>query len=104
MSPEPFFLVATLLFSIGLIGVMSRRNLFTVYISIELMLSAINLILVTFSRLLGDMGGSAIVLLLLAVTAAEAAVFLAMIIQLARSKKTIDSDCFSHLRQPKESL
>ncbi len=104
MSQEPFFLVATLLFSIGLIGVMSRRNLFAVYISIELMLSAINLILVTFSRLLGDMGGSVIVLLLLAVIAAEAAVFLAMIIQLARAKKTIDSDYFSHLRQPKESL
>ncbi len=104
MSQEPFFLVATLLFSIGLVGVMSRRNLFTVYISIELMLSAINLILVTFSRLMGDMGGSVIVLLLLAVIAAEAAVFLAMIIQLARAKRTIDSDYFSRLRQSKESL
>ena len=104
MSQEPFFLVATLLFSIGLVGVMSRKSLFAVYISIELMLSAINLILVTFSRLMGDMGGSVIVLLLLAVIAAEAAVFLAMIIQLARSKKTIDSDYFSRLRQSKESL
>ena len=104
MTPEPFFLVATLLFCIGLIGVMSRRNLFVVYISIELMLSAINLILVTFSRLFGDMGGSAMVLLLLAVIAAEAAVFLAVIIQLVRNKRSIDSDEFSKLRQPKESL
>jgi len=104
MTPEPFFLVATLLFSIGLVGVMSRRNLFVVYISIELMLSAINLVLVTFSRLFGDMGGSAIVLLLLAVIAAEAAVFLAVIIQLVRNKRSIDSDNFSKLRQTKESL
>jgi NADH-quinone oxidoreductase subunit K len=104
MTPEPFFLVATLLFCIGLIGVMSRRNLFVVYISIELMLSAINLVLVTFSRLFGDMGGSAMVLLLLAVIAAEAAVFLAVIIQLVRNKRSIDSDEFSKLRQPKESL
>ena len=61
MTPEPFFLIATLLFSIGLVGVISRRNLFVVYISIELMLSAVNLLLVTFSRLLGDSGGSVIV-------------------------------------------
>jgi len=103
MTPEPFFMLATLLFSLGLIGLVSRRNLFVVYLSIELMLSAVNLVLVTFSRLQGDMGGSAMVLLLLAVVAAEAAVFLAIIVQLVRGRRSIDSDAFSQLRQTKES-
>jgi NADH-quinone oxidoreductase subunit K len=103
MTPEPFFMLATLLFSLGLIGLVSRRNLFVVYLSIELMLSAVNLVLVTFSRLEGNMGGSAMVLLLLAVVAAEAAVFLAIIIQLVRGRRSIDSDDFSQLRQTKES-
>jgi NADH-quinone oxidoreductase subunit K len=102
MTPEPFFLVATLLFSIGLIGLVSRRNIFVVYLSIELMLSAVNLVLVTFSRLRLDMGGSAMALLLLAVVAAEAALFLAIIIQLVRGRQTIDSDAFSQLKQTKE--
>ncbi|MEA3373246.1 MAG: NADH-quinone oxidoreductase subunit NuoK [Campylobacterota bacterium] len=102
MTPEPFFMLATLLFSMGLIGIVSRRNLFVVYMSIELMLSAVNLLLVTFSRLFGDMNGSVMVLLLIAVIAAEAAVFLAMIIQLVRSKRSLDSDSFANLVQTKE--
>jgi len=104
LTPEPFFMLATLLFSIGLIGLISRRNLFVVYMSIELMLSSVNLILVTFSRSQGNMGGSVMVLLLLAVIAAEAALFLAMIIQLVRSRHSVDSDDFSQLRQTKERL
>jgi NADH-quinone oxidoreductase subunit K len=103
MTPEPYFILATLLFSIGLVGLISRRNLFVVYMSIELMLSAVNLVLVTFSRLRGDMGGSVIVLLLLAVVAAEAALFLAIIIQLVRSLRSVDSDDFAQLQQRKES-
>lgn len=97
--PEPFFLLATLLFSIGLVGIVSRRNLFVVYMSIELMLSAINLVLATFARLHGDMHGSVIVLLLIAVIAAEAALFLAMIIHLYRLRQTLDSDAFNLLSQ-----
>ncbi len=103
MTPEPFFMLATLLFSLGLIGLVSRRNIFVVYLSIELMLSAVNLVLVTFSRLRVDMGGSVMALLLLAVVAAEAALFLAIIIQLVRGRQSIDSDDFSQLQQPKES-
>ena len=102
MTPEPFFMLATLLFSIGLVGLISRRNLFVVYMSIELMLSSVNLVLITFSRLRDDMGGSVMVLLLLAVIAAEAALFLAMIIQLVRSRHSVDSDDFAQLRQTKE--
>ncbi len=99
MTPDNFFLLATLLFSIGLIGVVSRRNLFVVYMSIELMLSSINLVLATFSRLHGDMDASVIVLLLIAVIAAEASLFLAMIVHLFRLKRTLDTDAFNLLMQ-----
>jgi NADH-quinone oxidoreductase subunit K len=104
MTAEPFFMVATLLFSLGLIGLVSRRNLFVVYMSIELMLSSVNLLLLTFSRLQGNMGGSVMVLLMIAVIAAEAALFLAMIIQLVRGRRSVDSDDFAQLKQTKESL
>lgn len=104
MTPEPFFMLATLLFSIGLVGLISRRNLFVVYMSIELMLSSVNLLLVIFSRLHNGMNGSVMVLLMIAVIASEAAVFLAVIIQLVRSRHTVDSDDFSQLRQTKESM
>ncbi len=104
MTAEPFFMVATLLFSLGLIGLISRRNLFVVYMSIELMLSSVNLLLLTFSRLHGTMGGSVMVLLMIAVIAAEAALFLAMIIQLVRSRRSVDSDDFAQLKQTKEPL
>jgi NADH-quinone oxidoreductase subunit K len=104
MTPEPFFMLSTLLFSLGLVGIVSRRNLFVVYMSIELMLSSVNLLLVTFSRLFGEMSGSVISLIMIAIIAAEAAVFLAIIIQLVRTKRSLDSDKFSRLCQPKESL
>ena len=99
MTAEPFFALATILFSLGLIGIVSRRNLFVVYMSIELMLSSVNLILALFSRLHGDMHGSVIALLMIAVIAAEASLFLAMIVQLYRQKRTLDSDAFSQLSQ-----
>ena len=104
MTHEHFFILATLLFSIGIVGIVSRRNLFVIYMSIELMLSAINLVLATFSRLYGDMHGSVIVLIMIAAIAAEAALFLAMIVQLYRSKRSLDSNDCSQLIQTKEVL
>lgn len=99
MTAEPFFALVTILFSLGIIGIVSRRNLFIVYMSIELMLSSVNLLLALFARLHGDMHGSVIALLMIAVIAAEAALFLAMIVQLYRQKRTLDSDVFSQLSQ-----
>jgi len=101
MSSDPFFLLAALLFSIGLIGIISRRNLFIVYMSIELMLSSINLLLATLSKVLGDASGSVMALLLIAVIAAEAALFLAIIIHLYKTKKSLDSDSFIDLKEVK---
>ena len=102
MSPNLFFLLASVLFSIGLIGLVSRRNLFVMYMSIELMLSAINLLLATFSKVLGDPSGSVIALLIIGVIAAEAALFLAMIVHVYRTSRSIDSRTFNKLAQEGE--
>ncbi len=99
MKPELFFMLASLLFSIGLVGVVSRRNLFVIYMSIELMLSAISLLLVTFSKVLGSADGAVMALLMIGVIAAEAALFLAIIIHLYRRNRTVDSDAYNGLRQ-----
>ncbi len=99
MTPDMFFLLSSVLFSIGLVGLVSRKNLFVVYMSIELMLSAVNLILATFSKVLGDGSGSVIALLIIAVIAAEAALFLAMIVHLYRDNRTVDSDRFNKLKE-----
>jgi NADH-quinone oxidoreductase subunit K len=99
MSVEPFFMLASLLFSIGIVGVVSRRNLFVVYMSIELMLSAISLLLATFSKVLGSADGAVMALLMIGVIASEAALFLAIIVHLYRRNRTIDSDHYQGLRQ-----
>ena len=101
MSANPFFLLVAILFSIGLIGVTSRKNLFVVYMSIELMLSSVNLLLATLSQVLGDANASVIALLLIAVIAAEAALFLAIITHLYRENRTLDSDKFKNLSKVK---
>jgi len=99
MTPNLFFMLASLLFSIGIVGVISRRNLFVVYMSIELMLSAISLLLATFSKVLGSADGSVMALLMIGVIAAEAALFLAIIVHLYRRTRTIDSDAYQGLSQ-----
>jgi NADH-quinone oxidoreductase subunit K len=99
MNPDMFFLLASVVFSIGLVGIISRRNLFVVYISIELMLNSINLILATLSKMSNDPAGSVMALIMIAVIAAEAALFLAIIIHLSRLKKSVDSDDFKDLAQ-----
>ena len=103
MTPDMFFLLASVLFSIGLVGLVSRRNLFVLYMSIELMLSSVNLLLATFSKVLGDASGSVIALLIIAVIAAEAALFLAMIVHIYRTNRTVDSDTFNKLGEGMEN-
>jgi NADH-quinone oxidoreductase subunit K len=103
MMPENFLYLAVILFGIGLLGVITRKNLFVVYMSIELMLSSVNLVLATFSRIQGVNDGSIIALLIIAVIAAEAAIFLALIVYLFKSTKSIDSEAFSKLAHEEES-
>lgn len=99
MTPNMFYLLASILFSIGLVGLVSRKNLFVLYMSIELMLSSISLVLATLSKVLGQADGSVMALLMIGVIAAEAAVFLAMIINLYRSHRTLNADTFNQLRE-----
>jgi len=99
MTPNLYFMLASLLFSIGIIGVVSRRNLFVVYLSIELMLTSVSLLLGIFSNILDNTNGAVMALLMMAVIAAEAALFLAMIVHLYRHHHSIDSDSYNALQQ-----
>lgn len=85
-------ILSTILFCIGVVGVLVRRNAIIIFMSIELMLNSINLSFVAFSSFLGDVKGQIFVFFIMAVAAAEAAIGLAIIIALFRNKKTINID------------
>lgn len=80
------------MFSVGIIGVLTRRNAVVVFMCIELMLNSANLTLITFSSFLGDVGGQLFVFFVMAVAAAEAAVGLAIIIAIYRNRLTVNID------------
>ena len=80
------------LFSIGVLGVLFRRNAITIFMSIELMLNAVNLTFITLSKVWGQVDGQIIVFFVMTVTAAEAAVGLALIVVLSRRNNTLDAD------------
>ena len=103
LNPDAFFALAVWLVAVGAVAVAARRNIFVLYIGIEMMLSGVNLVLATFARLRPDMGGSVIALLMVGVIAAEAAVFLALIVQLFRKKRSVDAEDFADLAQRKWS-
>jgi len=94
--------IAMILFSIGVVGVITRRNIFIISMSIELMLNAVNLMLVAFSRMHMDMDGQIISLMIIAVAAAEAALFLVVMILLFRSRGSLDTDIFISLKSEPE--
>jgi len=87
-----YLILAVLLFSIGVTGVLVRRNAIIVFMSIELMLNSVNLVFVAFSTFLGSINGQIFVFFILTVAAAEAAIGLAIIIALYRNKETINLD------------
>jgi NADH-quinone oxidoreductase subunit K len=86
------------LFTIGTLGVLVRRNIIIMFMSIELMLNAANLAFVTFARQLHSMDGQVIVFFVMTVAAAEVAVGLALIIAVFRSRETINADDLNLLR------
>ncbi len=86
------------LFTIGVVGVLVRRNLLTVLMSIELMLNAVNINLVAFSRQLGDLTGQVFTIFVIAVAAGEAAIGLAIIISLYRLKTSVNLDDAAELK------
>jgi len=97
--PLPYYLgLSAVLFAIGVIGVLSRRNVIVVFMSIELMLNSVNVTLVAYSAFLGDITGQALVFFVMAVAAAEAAVGLAIVIALYRNKQTVNVDDINILK------
>jgi NADH-quinone oxidoreductase subunit K len=93
-----FLYLAFALFTIGMLGVLLRRNVLIVLMGIELMLNAANIALVAFSRLWGDMGGQVMAMFVIAVAAAEAAVGLAIVVSIFRARTGTDIDDLSLLR------
>jgi len=87
-----YLILSLLLFTIGVIGVLTRRNAIVVFMCIELMLNSVNLVFVSFSSFLGNLNGQIFVFFIMTVAAAEAAIGLAIIIALYRNKSTINLD------------
>jgi NADH-quinone oxidoreductase subunit K len=100
MVPLTWYLwLAALLFTIGLAGVLIKRNALILMMSIELMLNAANLTFVAFARQHGDVGGHAIAFFIIAVAAAEAAVGLAIVIAIFRTRGALNVDEVNALRE-----
>src|SRR5512141_1969570 len=85
---EHYLVVSALLFALGLLGVLLRRNLLVIYMSLELMLNAANLALVAFSRFTDRLDGQILVFFVITVAAAEVSVGLALIVALYRKRQT----------------
>jgi NADH-quinone oxidoreductase subunit K len=87
-----YLILSAVLFVIGVVGVVTRRNAIIIFMSLELMLNAVNLSMVAFSSYLGDIAGQMFVFFIMAVAAAEAAVGLAIVLALFRNKQTVYVD------------
>ncbi len=87
-----YLILSAVLFVIGVVGVVTRRNAIIIFMSLELMLNAVNLTMVAFSAYRGDIAGQMFVFFIMAVAAAEAAVGLAIVLALFRNKQTVYVD------------
>lgn len=94
---KAYLVLAVLLFGIGVIGVISRRNIIIMYMSIELLLNGVNLALVAVSAHLQSSDGQIIAMIIIAIAAAEAALFMALFVVLFRSRQSLDADRFNLL-------
>ena len=92
MTPTYYLLLSALLFSIGAVGVLVRRNAIVVFMCIELMLNAVHLTLVTFSRINGSLDGQVMAFFVMVVAAAEVVVGLAIITSIFRTRRTASVD------------
>jgi len=92
VNPSYYLLLAALLFTIGALGVLLRRNAILVFMSVELMLNSVNLTLVTFSRTTGTLEGQVMAFFVMVVAAAEVVVGLAIIMSVFRSRRSASVD------------
>ncbi|MCC6251780.1 MAG: NADH-quinone oxidoreductase subunit NuoK [Bacteroidia bacterium] len=93
-----YIIVSAVLFSIGVMGVLYRRNLIIIFMCIELMLNAVNLLLAAFGAYRGDSNGQVFVFFIMAVAAAEVAVGLAILMMIYRNTKSSDIDTLTRLK------
>ena len=93
-----FLVLAAVLFAIGVIGVVMRKNALIMMMAIELMLNAANITVVTFSRMWGDLTGHTFALIVIAIAAAEVAVGLAILVAVFRGRRHVDVDRLTTLR------
>lgn len=93
-----YLIVAAILFTIGAVGMLTRRNVLVMFMCVELMLNAVNLTFVAFAKLLDDIGGQVLVFFTLVVAAAEVAVGLAIIVAIFRRRQGATADDISGLR------
>lgn len=98
ITAEPYVALSLILFCLGLIGLMVRRNFITVLMSVELMFNAVNINLIAFSFRLGDLAGQILAIFVITVAAAEAAIGLGLIIALVRLKNTVALDEADEMR------
>jgi NADH-quinone oxidoreductase subunit K len=99
MVPVAFYIgLSAILFTIGALGVLIRRNSIVIFMSVELMLNAANLAFVAFARNFGEMNGQIFVFFVMTVAAAEVAVGLALIVTIFRAKQSIDVDQMNSLK------
>jgi NADH-quinone oxidoreductase subunit K len=98
MAVTPFIVLSAILFTIGCVGVLTRRNAIVVFMSIELMLNASNLALVTFSRANGNLEGQVAAFFVMVVAAAEVVVGLAIIMTIFRTRRSASVDDASLLK------
>jgi NADH-quinone oxidoreductase subunit K len=99
MAPISYFMVLSgVVFALGVVGVLIRRNIIVMFLSIELMLNAVNLAFIALGRQVGSIDGQVIVFFVITVAAAEAAVGLGVIISLFRNRATVNADELKLLR------
>jgi NADH-quinone oxidoreductase subunit K len=92
MTPSHYLVLAAILFTIGAVGVLIRRNAIVLFMCIELMLNAANLALVTFARINGDLNGQIMAFFVMVVAAAEVVVGLAIIMSIFRTRRSASVD------------
>ena len=92
MAPAAYLILGAILFTLGTLGVLLRRNALIIFMSIELMLNAVNLTFITFARMRGTLDGQVIAFFVIAVAAAEVVVGLAIIVAMFRRRQTASVD------------
>ncbi|MBP1727714.1 MAG: dehydrogenase subunit [Deltaproteobacteria bacterium] len=98
VSLNGYLILSAILFAIGMIGVLTRRNAIVIFMCVELMLNAVNLTFIAFSRFLGNLDGQVFVFFIMTVAAAEAAVGLALMIAFYKNRESNDVEDMNMLK------